>query len=381
MNETTEIAIIGGGIGGLTTAICLEHFGITNYKVYEQALEFREVGAAISLWPNALQVYKAIGLMDKLSPHWGAFSKAYIKTNKGKILSTAVPNYQLPAVCIHRAHLLETLLQNVPKNKLFTDYKLAKTVDKANGVQIEFANGKRVDADIVIGADGINSVLRQEIIGDGAPIYRGYNIWRGIACLPEMPSGYGSETWGKGARVGIVPIKDELFGWWATLNEPKDQSDEPEGTLLKLKQHFGDWHQPIPLLFDRSEKIIKNPLGDRKPHKGWHKGHRVLMGDAAHATTPNLGQGACMTIEGAYLLAKCLAHYNEPTKAFTRYENLHYKRSSDVIKQSLQNGKMGQLENAAAIKARNSMFFAMPDKLAMNVLDKYFGYDVTQTAI
>lgn len=381
MDHQTEIAIVGGGIGGLTTALCLEQAGFTNYKVFEQAPIFKEIGAAISLWPNALRVYKKLGLYDQISELWGEINTAYIKTSEGKILATSSPDYDLPAVCIHRAHLHEVLAKTIPSEKLLAGHRLKSFSQTGESIHLEFENGASDKTTLLIGADGINSNVRQQIINDGKPVYRGYNVWRGIAELNDIPSGYGSETWGLGQRCGIVPIKDNKFGWWVTINEDENETDEPDGTKAKLQKHFGNWHAPIPQLFESSPEIIKGKIGDRIPTKGWSKGGAVLLGDAAHPTTPNLGQGACMAIEGAYLIAQCLNRFDSHEMAFSHYEQLHFKRSSEIVKQSLQMGKMGQLENAVAAKARNAMIASMPDKLAAKMLDKYFGYDVTSVKI
>ena len=377
MKKNTFIAIIGGGIGGLTTALCLEYFGFKNYKIYEQTKEFREVGAAVSLWPNALKVYQKIGLYEQLRPKWGEMKSVFIKTAKGKILSTTTPKYDLPLVCIHRADLHSMLLQHISKEKLIANHRLKDIKFGAQKSTLYFNNNESVDADLILGADGINSVVRQHIINDGTPIYRGYNIWRGIATLENVPSGYASETWGKGQRVGIVPIRDDKFGWWVTANEEENNDDLPEGKLSKLQRLFGDWHHPIPSLFENSPEILKNKLGDRIPTKGWSKDNAVLVGDAAHPTTPNLGQGACMAIEGSFLIAKCLDSFDDASTAFKKYETLHYKRTANVINQSLQNGKMGQLENAVAIWGRNLLIKLTPTKLVLRMLDKFWGYDVT----
>ena len=374
-----NIAVIGGGIGGLTTALTLKHFGF-EATVYEQSPAFREVGAAISVWPNALRVYKALGFLDQVLANSGEFSEVFIRNASGKVLSRTKPSYELPSICMHRADLLNVLLQQVPAQQLKAGHKLVSFTRQQNKWLLQFENGHQSTCDLLIGADGINSVVRQQIINDGPPLYRGYNIWRGVAKLP-LDTGYGSETLGKGARIGIVPIKDGQFGWWAAMNEPFGQSDEPEGTRSKLKQLFGDWHEPIPALFDRSEEILKNPVGDRKPTRGWSRDKAVLLGDAAHPTTPNLGQGACMAIEGAWLLAAALAKNGISDEALNRYEALHFPRTKDVNENSQMIGKIGQQSGSFATALRNFVFSIMPSSLAIKQIDKYFGYDVTKVQV
>src|SRR5690554_2831967 len=159
------------------------------------------------------------------------------------------------------------------------------------------------------------------------------------------------------------------------------QDDSPEGTKAKLNRLFGDWHNPVTDLINNTEHILKNSLIDRKPRKGWTKGNATLLGDAAHPTTPNLGQGGCMAIEGAYILAKSIQKYGLTKTAFDRYEELQYPRSENIVNESLKLGKMGQLTNPILIALRNFAFKAMPSNVAMKMIDKYFSYRVTSLEI
>jgi len=374
-----EIAIIGGGIGGLTLAICLKNSGYQCH-IYEKNTEFREVGAAISVFPNALKVFQAVGLLDNILRVSGVVENVFLKTQSGRILSKSSPHYDLPTICLHRTDLHTVLLENV-KAELHTHHQVAsvETLDTGK-VNLVFTNGTHKTVDAVVGADGLHSVIRQQIINDGSPVFRGYSIWRGV-CEMDLDAGYGSETYGNGKRVGIVPIKDGQFGWWATLNEPFMQSDEPEGSRQRLLTHFSDWHYPIPELIRNTKHILKNSLTDRVPVRGWSKGMAVLLGDAAHPTTPNLGQGGCMAIEGAYILAKCIDTYGLTPAAFARYEKLHFPRAERIVKASLQLGEIGQLENRAICALRNLLISIVPARLNMKLIDSYFAYDVTKLVV
>ena len=373
-----KIAIIGGGIAGLTFARCISDDYETH--IFEKKQEFGEVGAAISVFPNALCVMDEIGLLDSILNTSGKFENVYLKTDKGNILSKSTPKSDYPVVCIHRANLHKILLTDINAH-LHIDSGVKKLTNLNNGqVEIIFANGKSSVFDAVIGADGIHSIVRMHIINDGDPIFRGYNIWRGVVKI-NFDIGYASETYGKGKRVGIVPIKDGVYGWWATYNEGFLKDDEPEGTKQKLKRLFGNWHYPIPELIENTENILKNSLSDRIPHKGWTKGNITLIGDAAHPTTPNLGQGGCMAIEGAYLLAKCINKYGLSSKAYEIYEKYQFPRSKEIISESLKLGKMGQITNPISITLRNFFFKIIPSSVAMKMIDKYFSYRVTELKI
>ena len=294
-----------------------------------------------------------------------------------------LPSFQkgdYPVVCIHRANLHKILLADIDAY-LYNGVAIKQLENLENGaVQVVFDNSESQIFDAVVGADGIHSVVRQKIINDGAPTFRGYNIWRGVV-KTSFDIGYASETYGRGKRVGIVPIKDGVYGWWATYNEEFRQNDQPEGTKDKLNRLFGDWHDPIPDLINNTDNILKNSLIDRVPQTGWTKGNMTLIGDAAHPTTPNLGQGGCMAIEGAYLLAKCLNKYGLSPKAYEIYEQYQFPRSKEIIKESLRLGRIGQLSNPILIAIRNFFFKIIPSSTVMKMIDKYFSYRVTELKV
>ncbi|KEY18709.1 FAD-dependent monooxygenase [Kaistella antarctica] len=379
MKKKKKIAIIGGGIAGLTFARSLT---TKDYEIhiFEKKENFSEIGAAISVFPNALCVMDDLDLLEEILQNGGQFKTVYLKTSNGKVLSKSEPKSDYPVICIHRADLHRILLKNIEAH-LYNNYSLKNIAHLDNGqITIQFENGEDRVFDAVIGADGIHSEVRKQIINDGEPIFRGYNIWRGVV-KTNFDIGYGSETYGKGKRVGIVPIKDGVYGWWATCNEAYMQDDSPEDTKNKLNRLFGDWHYPIPDLMNNTEVILKNSLIDRKPHKGWSKGNAILLGDASHPTTPNLGQGGCMAIEGAYILAKSIQKYGLTKKAFNRYEELQYPRSENIVNESLKLGKIGQITNPVLIILRNFALRAMPSSVAMKMIDKYFSYRVTNIEI
>jgi len=379
MGHKKQIAIIGGGIAGLTFARCLttQEYDI---HIFEKKEYFEEVGAAISIFPNALCVMDKLRLLKEILDSSGQIRTVYLKTSKGKILSKSQPKSDYPVICIHRAELHGILFKNIDA-KLYNNYCLKKISHLDNGqISIEFENGENKIVDAVVGADGTNSEVRKHIINDGLPIFRGYNIWRGVV-KTNFEIGYGSETYGKGRRVGIVPIKDGVYGWWATSNENYTQDDSPEGTKEKLNRLFGDWHFPIPELIENTKTILKNSITDRKPHKGWTKGNVTLLGDAAHPTTPNLGQGGCMAIEGAYILARSIQKYGLTDKSFQRYEELQFPRSENIVNESLKFGRMGQLTNPILGGLRNFAMWAIPPWVTIKMISKYFAYRVTNLEI
>lgn len=359
-------------------AACLRNRGFKQIDVFEQADEFKEVGAAISCWPNALRVIQWLRLYDQVVGNAGIIKEAFIRTSKGRILQHISMNYELPAICMHRAALHGAFLQLLPQTSLHTNHRLENVIQDNSGVRLSFSNGTQVPADVVIGADGLRSNVRKQLFDSAPPVHRGYNVCRGVVNIGDKYDRISGETWGKGARVGIVPIRDGVVGWWATMNEEEEAIKTEDDTQTRLMQIFGTWHDPIPELIKKTARIIKDGIFDRPPRKGWTQDKAVLLGDAAHPTTPNLGQGACMAIEGAYLLAACMGKYDSIEEAARKYESHHYPRTRKVTKESLIQGKVGQLEGMAAISLRNMIVNILPTMLVAKSLDKYFSYDVTE---
>ncbi|MCE7065885.1 FAD-dependent monooxygenase [Dyadobacter sp. CY326] len=373
--QTKDIAIIGGGIAGLTLAICLKN---TRFKchVFEKNPAFEESDAAICLFPNALRVFRHLGFMREVVDAGGGITKIVMKTQKGKILAQTEPRYQLPAICLHRKALHAILLKNAEAT-LYPDHSLESFQNLPDGrVNLTFANGVSRVFDALIGADGIHSMVRKGIIGDGAPIFRGYQVWYGIA-ETDLEINYTSETYGNGQRVGILPIKNGKYGWWATQNVNLSNDDAPQDAKQNLQTIFGGWHYPIPKLIAETSQILNASPSDRIPVRGWSKGNCTLLGDAAHPTTPTLGQGGCLAIEGAYILGEVIRKYGAIEIAFQQYEAIQFPRAKSIVESSLKLGQVGQFQNSIAVFFRNLFLRLTPSSITLNVIDKFFLYDVT----
>ncbi|MCF0048870.1 FAD-dependent monooxygenase [Dyadobacter sp. LJ53] len=377
--QTKEIAIIGGGIAGLALAVSLRN---TRFKchIFEKKETFNEIDACITLFPNALRVLRHFGLLKDVMDIGSAISKIIMKTDQGKILALTEPRYQLSAMSMRRSELHAILLRHANAT-LYPDHELDSFQNTPDGrVSVSFKNGAFKIFDAMIGADGINSLVRQAIVGDGKPVFQGYSIWCGIADL-GVGAGYTSESYGKGERVGIIPIGESQCGWWATKNERFMADDGPEGTKKKLLRLFGNWHDPIPDLISKTNHIYKTSLADRVPVRGWSQGNCTLLGDAAHPTTPNLGQGGCLAFEGAHILGEIIRKYGVTDTVFQRYESLQFARAKNIVEDSRRLGKIGQLESSIAVYIRNMILGLTPSSFTLKVIDKYFLYDVTSMRI
>jgi len=351
-----KLIIAGGGIGGLTAALALNRTGF-DVAVYERAPAFTEIGAGMSLWPNATRVLRSLGVLEQMLVSGEPVTQFNLYRPNGKLISAiAMTGFQTPALCIHRADLHQALRSQLPEGCLIPGQRVKSFEQDSDGVIARFEGGYDVRADGLIAADGINSAIRAQIHGQSEPIYRGYCIWRGLA--PEISGavhGHISETWGSGRRFGVMPMGQGRVCWYATRNSTPSQSDASEGRKAEVSALFKNWHGPIPELIEATNPgdIIKSDARDRKPLKRWGDFRVTLLGDAAHPITPNVGQGACMAIEDAACLAKCLLASPDITSGFRTYEALRGSRTAHMTRQARRIGAIGQWENPWIVRGRD----------------------------
>ena len=194
--------------------------------------------------------------------------------------------------------------------------------------------------DLIIGADGLRSSVRREVFGKSDPIYRGYIIWRGIGEAHGMPENTSSETWGRGKRFGILHSGKDRYTWYAAVNFPKNHVDSQVGRKAEILGLFEGWHSPICELIESTPEdlIMKNGAFDQVLLKNWTKGRVALLGDSAHACTPNLGQGGGMAIEDALVLAKCLSSEASLEMALKLYNKRRNSRTKHIQQRSRFDG-------------------------------------------
>jgi 2-polyprenyl-6-methoxyphenol hydroxylase-like FAD-dependent oxidoreductase len=347
-------AIIGGGIGGLTTAIALRQVGIDSV-VFEQATEFRVAGAGLVLWPNAVHVLRSLGVGDDVISVGARITSGQIRQANGAALVSTDQRWLedemgAPTVAIHRADLHRVLAARLATASV----RLGTSVDRVEQhddacVAVHLADGAIEHADVVIGADGIHSRVRRAIRPDIGLRYSGYVAWRGVVDDFDTSALSGtSESWGRGERFGIVPIGPRRVYWFATANRSEGLRSTEDARRAELLRRFGHWHAPIRTLIERTPAahILENDIHDIAPFRGWSDRRAVLLGDAAHPTTPNLGQGACMAIESA----------ENPAieGAFAAYELSRSARTAWMTEQSRSIGAMGQWSHPLACRARNA---------------------------
>ena len=377
--ENGPILIAGGGIGGLSAAIALRRAGF-DALVFERAEELREVGAGISLWPNATRQLRRWGVLGEVERRAFPIQDGLLRSPDGAVLSRlGFGAHDAPSLLVHRAALHTALLRALPAWAVHTGAALEDFVELGDRVRARFAGVGGVEGAALVGADGLRSAVRALLLRDGGPVYRGYPVWRGVAeGLAHVPGADRlTETLGAGRRFGIVPIGGGRVAWWAAANEPEGTDDRPEGARAKLLRLFRGWHTPIPELLEATpeEAILKNPTYDRPPVRGWSRGRVTLLGDAAHPTTPNMGQGGCLAIEDGAVLAACLARDTGVPAALREFERRRFRRVAGIVRQSLQYGHVAQWERPAAVRLRNALFRATPAAATRALMRRIHAFD------
>jgi 2-polyprenyl-6-methoxyphenol hydroxylase-like FAD-dependent oxidoreductase len=275
----------------------------------------------------------------------------------------------VPTIAIHRAELHDALLGAVNPERV--DLRMGATIEKVetvgDAVNVTFAGGGSEHFDLVVGADGIHSRTRQAIVADVPVRYSGYVCWRFIVrgvSLPEQD--VAEELWGRGKRFGIVPIGDRMHYCFATINAPggrKSMEHVDRDAFVDLFAEFGGNVPRILRALGRDHQLILDDISDM-PMAVWSQGPAVLLGDAAHATTPNLGQGAAMAIEDAMVLAGTLSRASTVAEALAQYRNARHERVTQITERSYSLGRIAQTESAPAIFLRNLALRLTPDRVA-----------------
>lgn len=359
------IAIIGAGIGGVGAAVCLRRVGI-RAVVFERRAFLREAGAGLSLWPNGTSILEHIGLLQPVLTAGQMGMTFRLLTPLGKpLMNIDTARADTPTVCLHRAELLRILSEEVPRKDLRVGHELTKIASQGKEFRLEFSNGATFSCDGVVGADGIYSQLRTALPGSEHPRNRGYVIFRAIVDAPDgFIPGENSETWGSGRRFGTLSLAHNKICWYATANT-FDTQLTGEKRKVELWKMFKTWHRPIQELIHKTDAaaILMNTARDLRPFRKWGSGRSTLLGDAAHALTPNLGQGACMALEDAFVLAKSLTSHQDVAQAFRIYESLRFPRTRSAILRSRYLGWIGQWENRLAVPLRNTVAGWLPGRM------------------
>jgi 2-polyprenyl-6-methoxyphenol hydroxylase-like FAD-dependent oxidoreductase len=324
----TRVLIAGGGIGGLASAIALRARGF-DVTVLERATRLEAIGAGIGVQSNAVRALRTLGLTDDILAAGVEIDRYEYVDERGRAIA-GWPQAEIgrklgePTVVLHRAQLQEALLRPLGDDVIRLGARCIGYTENSDGVIVPLDGGETVGGDILIGADGLHSAIRRQLLGDAAPRYAGWVALRGIAELETdaFPLGLARQTLGRGRSFGTWHIDGGRVYWVATLRAPRDAEDDPRTRKQRVRDAFGALHDPVPAVIDATpaDAILLNAIHDRPPVTGWSGQRVVLLGDAAHPTTPVTGQGGGQAVIDAVALAEELAAHADPRAAFRAYE-------------------------------------------------------------
>jgi 2-polyprenyl-6-methoxyphenol hydroxylase-like FAD-dependent oxidoreductase len=373
--------IVGAGIGGLAAAIALRQAGYTA-EVFERAPEMRPVGAGLLLWANAVRALDRLGLAGPVKQHSLPEASGAIRTWRGETLMDFSPReierrLGEISIVIHRAELMQILLDAQPAGSLHLGAAATQVVQNAGGVTLELADGRVAQGDILIGADGLRSAVRGALFGELAPRYSGYTAWRGVAPFDHGRLTPG-ESMGRGARFGMAPLCGGRAYWYATQNAPAGAPAPTGGAKQHLLGLLQGWHAPVEALIVATDEaaMLHHDIYDLPPLDRWGDRRITLLGDAAHAMTPNLGQGACQALEDAVVLARQLRDAPDLPAALRAYEAERRARTGPIVRQARMIGAIGQWSNPLACGLRDQLMKHVLVHMQGGQLERTAGYRV-----
>lgn len=397
-----KIVIAGAGIGGLCAALALAKRGF-DVAVYEQGIHFGEVGAGLQLSPNAMYVLQALGVADEVKAK--AFSPAsavmrHYQTGKNYFTVplgvTAAQKYGADYLHIHRAdlhyalqHACEKLNVSIHLGQTIQSYQHTSQDIASHNLVIQFKNNESLEADVLIGADGIKSKVQSHMLGQIPAQFTGQVAWRGVIEANKLPKGLikpNANLWvgpdkhfvsyymRGGNLVNFVAVQ-ERSDW------QKESWSEP-GDINELRDTFTGWHPEVTELLDATKSCFLWALFDRHPLSQWTDQNVALLGDACHPMLPFLAQGAAMAIEDSYVLAHCLASDNNIAAALKAYQNIRLPRTRVIQLKARKNASLyhmsSPVEQVKLSVLSGLSSFGLSDRVAVNKLDSIYAYNIVK---
>ncbi|WP_460525645.1 FAD-dependent monooxygenase [Flindersiella endophytica] len=347
--------VAGAGIGGLTAAIALQRSG-WQVTVLERAPEIAEVGAGLSLWPNAVRALESLGLGATLREHTvEAVSRGGFQTPKGRWLRHKNPA-DIGVLVAHRAELHRLLLDSLTGDVVRTDATVTGVENGDREVSASYVTAgasQQLTADLLVAADGVNSVVRRALWPEAAaPTFRRRTAWRGVTPPGKVWPVDDCMTIGPGIQFGVLPMTGQRVYWFLTANA--EQADRRyDDDRAEVLRSVGDWHDPIPALVEATEPdhVLHNDLVDLDPLPTYVRGRTVLLGDAAHAMTPDLGQGACQAIEDGVVLAYELGKGGDLAGVLAGYDRERRPRTQAIAKEARESNDGRNSQTSAVAHA------------------------------
>jgi salicylate hydroxylase len=373
----TRVAVVGGGIGGLVLGLALRERGIA-FDLYEQADELREVGAAVALSANGTRELRRLGVGELVESVSVVPSALVIRRgDTGRVIAdhpmgrdgTYEAAFGAPYYGLHRVALLQALAERFGTEGLHLSRRCVGVEERPSGAELHFADGSSAAADLVVGADGVHSVIRPHVAGPVRATFSGTVGYRGLVPveeIPSLPDPTPLQFWAGAGRHLLHYAIDggRTINFLAVVRVPEWTKDTwmEECPVSDAVDDFAGWHPAVTEMVGAPDAGARWALHDLEPLERWHTDRVVLMGDAAHAMVPHQGQGAGQTIEDAVALAECLA--GDPASALPRFAEQRRKRTAAVQKLSRRTADLLHLPDGPELEARDALFADLYSDLA-----------------
>ena len=374
-----KVAVVGGGIGGLVLALALRERGI-GFEVYEQAEELREIGAAVALSANGTRELRRLGLGEQVEAVSVVPSALVIRRwDSGEIIAdhpigrdgTYEATFGAPYYGVHRVALLEALAARLANEGVNLGRRCVGIDERGSGAELRFADGSTATADLVVGADGVHSVIRPHVAGEVRGRFSGTVGYRGLVpveAMPSLPDPTPLQFWAGPRRHLLHYAIDggRTVNFLAVVRAPEWTADTwmEECTVSEAVEAYAGWHPAVTEMVGATDVGARWALFDLAPLERWHTERVVLMGDAAHAMVPHQGQGANQTIEDAIALADCLADADDVAPALRAYQESRRKRTARVQRWSRRVADLMHLPDGPEIAPRDDLFRELYTELA-----------------
>ena len=353
-------AIVGSGIAGLATAAALKRENVP-VVVYERAPEICELGAGLALWTNGVNALEQLGVKDRVMAVSSVVNQVVTMSDDGKVLDRIElgdigRQHGAECVCVHRGDLQRILMEAAGAERIHTGANCVGVQQDQKHATVCLNDGSRTEADFVVAADGIRSMIRNQLHPRSQLRFAGYSAWRALVpgTFSRGPEGATLVMLGLGSQAGIFQCGPHRVYWFATQNAPANPKLSPEVRKIALLKNFVRWPAPLAEVIETTpaENILENDIFDLRPLKNWGLGRVTFAGDAIHPMTPDLGQGAALALEDAVVLSRCVRNGTGIEKALREYERSRRARTAWIAIASRRLGLLLQTENTLAVLAR-----------------------------
>jgi 2-polyprenyl-6-methoxyphenol hydroxylase-like FAD-dependent oxidoreductase len=383
MASAERALIIGGGMGGLAAAIALQQAGI-DAVIFERMPALQEVGSGLTLWANGMGALDRLGAGDAARAAGSRIERIENRTWSGKVLRE-MPIGRIAGkvgrenVGINRQDLQRVLAAACDPSVLHLGAAFVEYVQDDSGVTARFADGREERGALLIGADGINSAVRTQLLGSSKPRYAGFTCWRSWVRFTHdrLPPDTLTQAYGDGAMFGIIPVSRTSLTWYGTKNAAQGGADPPGKVKAAVLDQFRGLDSSLLAVVEATDEAAINRIDicDRDSVERWGDGRVTLIGDAVHPPTPFLGQGACMAIEDAVVLSRCLGSVPGVTAALRAYENQRRARTAWI--QGFARGLGGWYHGSSRLAqiGRDVSMKLMPAALLDRQMEKIINYE------